>query len=112
MKWQVIFISTIVLVLMSFPTVWANEQTNGVSESQICTSTMASITPLMKSSSSGSKSSSSSSSSKTKIKTGDDDDETDATSTGGGFPWWILIFGGIALLVIIGVLVWYFFLRK
>lgn len=113
MKWQIILLSALI-VFMSFPTVWADEQTIGTSESQISTSTAASITPLMKVSS-GSRSSSSSSSSKTKVKTdGDDDDVTttgNETDSSGGFPWWIFLIIGIVILAIIGIVVWYLFLR-
>ena len=111
MKGRIILISILVFVFMSFPVVWANEDSVGESNSQISSQNVASLAPLLKSSSSGSKSSSSSS--KTKVKDGDDDatatNETD--SSNGGFPWWIIAIIVIVVLGIIGFIVWYLFLR-
>lgn len=112
MKGRIILISILVFVFMSFPVVWANENSVGESNSQIGSQNVANLVPLMKSSSSsGSKSSSSSS--KTKVKDGDDDatatNETD--SSNGGFPWWIIAIIVIVVLGIIGFIVWYLFLR-
>ena len=112
MKWQIVLLSVLIFVFMSFSAVWANEESARVADSQISSSNMASIAPLMKSS--GSKSSSSSSSSKTKVKTGDDDDTTDVNGTddsNGGFPWWIIVVIIIVILGIIGLVIWYLFLR-
>lgn len=113
MKWQIIMLSVLVFVFMSFSTVWANEEPIGESGSQISTSSVASITPLMKGSSGGSKSSSSSSSSKTKVKDGDDDttDVNDTDDSSGGFPWWIIVVIIVVILGIIGLVIWYLFLR-
>jgi hypothetical protein len=67
------------------------------------------LTPLVKGSSGGGKSSSSSSASKAVKKAdGDDDDATD----NGGWDWMTVIIILIVLFGIIGVLVWYFVLRK
>ena len=112
MKWQIVLLSVVVFVFMSFSAVWANENCVGESDSVIGVSNMASITPLLKSS--GSKSSSSSSSSKTKVKTGDGDDVDDTNGTddsSGGFPWWLIIVFGVVILAIIAVVIWYLFLR-
>jgi cobalamin biosynthesis Mg chelatase CobN len=114
MKRRIILISILVFVFMSFPVVWANEDSVGESNSQISSQNVASLAPLLKSSSSGSKSSSSSSSSKTKVKDGDDDDTTATNETddsNGGFPWWIIAIIVIVILGIIGFIVWYLFLR-
>lgn len=112
MKWQIVILSVVIFVFMSFSAVWANDGYVEESDSQISASNMASIAPLMKSS--GSKSSSSSSSKKIKVKGGDDDDEGDATGTddsSGGFPWWLIIVIGVVILALIAVAVWYLFLR-
>jgi len=111
MKWQIVILSVVIFVFMSFSAVWANDGYVEESDSQISASNMASIAPLMKSS--GSKSSSSSSSKKIKVS-GDDDDEGDATGTddsSGGFPWWLIIVIGVVILALIAVAVWYLFLR-
>jgi len=109
MKWQIILLSTLFFVFMSFSTVWANEEAVGESDSQISTSSIASFAPLMKSSSSKS----SSSSSKTKIKDGDDDttDVNDTDDSSGGFPWWMIVVIIVVVLGIIGLVIWYLFLR-
>lgn len=112
MKWQIVLLSVLIFVFMSFSAVWANEESSTATDSQISSPNMASIAPLMKSS--GSKSSSSSSSSKTKVKTGDDDDTTDVNGTddsNGGFPWWIIVVIIVVILGIIGLVIWYLFLR-
>jgi cobalamin biosynthesis Mg chelatase CobN len=112
MKWQIIVISMLVFVFMSFSAVWANEEASGTSEAQISTPNMASITPLMKGSSSSGSKSSSSSSSKTKTKDGDDATDDNSTSNdSSGFPWWIFIVIVIVVLGIVGFVVWYLFLR-
>jgi ABC-type transport system involved in multi-copper enzyme maturation permease subunit len=113
MKWQIIVISMLVFVFMSFSVVWANEGSAGQSESQISTSSMASLTPLMKSSSSGSKSSSSSSS-KTKTHDGDDvtADNNSTSDDSSGFPWWIIAVILVIILGLAGLLIWYFIIRK
>jgi cobalamin biosynthesis Mg chelatase CobN len=108
MKWQIIIISLLVFISMSFSAVWANDEPSGESNSQISTSNVASIAPLMKSSSSKS---SSSSSSKTKIKDGDDDADDTADDSSGGFPWWLIIIIVVIILVVIGLVIWYLFLR-
>ncbi|HOI40571.1 MAG TPA: hypothetical protein PL168_07560 [Methanobacterium sp.] len=111
MKWQIVILSALVLVLMSFSAVSAYEEPSGTSESQISQSTMASIAPVMKGSrggSFGSSSSKSSSSKKIKIGDGDDDDYDDDSS--GGFSWMYIVVV-IIIIAIIGFAVWYLFLR-
>lgn len=66
-----------------------------------------SLTPLVKGSSKGGSSSSSASKVSKKIG-GDDDDAGD----GGGWDWMTILIILIVLFGIIGVLVWYFVLRK
>jgi len=113
MKWQIILLSTLIFVFMSFSTVWANEESTGELNSKISTSSMANMAPLMKGSSGGSKSSSSSSS-KTKTHDGDDT-TTDNNSTdddSSGFPWWIIAVILIIILGLVGLLIWYFVIRK
>jgi cobalamin biosynthesis Mg chelatase CobN len=109
MKWQIIIISVLVFVFMSFSTVWANEDSAGESNSQISTSSVASITPLMKSSSSKS-----SSSSKTKTHDGDDvtADNNSTSDDSSGFPWWIIAVILVIILGLAGLLIWYFIIRK
>ncbi len=112
MKWQFILLSTLIFVFMSFSTVWANEESAGEFNSKISTSSMASMAPLMKGSSGGSKSSSSSS--KTKTHDGDDT-TTDNNSTdddSSGFPWWIIAVILVIILGLVGLLIWYFVIRK
>ncbi len=111
MKWQIVILSALVLVLMSFSAVSAYEEPSGTSESQISQSTMASIAPVMKGSRGGSfggSSSKSSSSKKIKIGDGDDDDYDDDSS--GGFSWMYIVVV-IIIIAIIGFAVWYLFLR-
>jgi hypothetical protein len=67
------------------------------------------LTPLVKGSSGGGKSSSSSASKAAKKVDGDDDDTADDS---GGWSWITVIIILIVLFGIIGVLVWYFVLRK
>ena len=67
------------------------------------------LTPLVKGSSGGGKSSSSSASKAAKKVDGDDDDTADDS---GGWSWMTVIIILIVLFGIIGVLVWYFVLRK
>jgi len=113
MKWQIIMFSLLVFIFMSFSTVWANGDLAGESNSQISTSSVASVAPLMKGSSGGSKSSSSSSS-KTKSHDGDDT-STDNNSTdddSSGFPWWIIAVIIVIILGLVGLLIWYFIIRK
>lgn len=113
MKWQIIVLSTLVFVFMSFSAVWANEESAGEFNSKISTSSVANVAPLMKGSSGGSKSSSSSSS---KTKTHDGDDATaDNNSTdddSSGFPWWIIAVILVIILGLAGLLIWYFIIRK
>jgi len=108
MKWQIIMFSLLVFIFMSFSAVWANEYPAGESNSQISTSSVASIAPLMKSSSSKS-----SSSSKTKTPDGDDitADNNSTSDDSSGFPWWIIIIIVVIVLGIIGLVIWYLFLR-
>lgn len=114
MKWQIILLSMLVFVFMSFSAVWADEDSAGQSESQISTSSMASITPLMKGGSGGGKSSSSSSSSKTKTHDGDDvtADNNSTSDDSSGFPWWIIAVIVVIILGLAGLLIWYFIIRK
>jgi cobalamin biosynthesis Mg chelatase CobN len=107
MKWQIVLLSVLIFVFMSFSAVWANENSIGESNSQISTSSVASIAPLMKSSSSKS------SSSKTKTHDGDDitADNNSTSDDSSGFPWWIIIIIVVIILGIIGLLIWYLFLR-
>ncbi len=115
MKWQIVLLSALVLVLMSFSAVSAYEEPSGTSESQISQATMASIAPVMKGSRGGSfggsSSKSSSSSSKKKIKIGDGDDDEYDDDSSGGFSW-LYIAVVIIIIAIIGFAVWYLFLRK
>ncbi len=67
-----------------------------------------SLSPLVKGSSGGGKSSSSSASKSAKKVDGDDDTADDS----GGWSWMTIIIILIVLFGIIGVLVWYFVLRK
>jgi len=112
MKLKIILLSTLVFVLMSFSSVWAYDGSVGTSESQLSSSNMASITPLMKgsSSSSGSKSSSSS---KTKTHDGDDvsSDNNSTSDDSSSFPWWIIAIIVLIILGVVGFLVWYFVIR-
>lgn len=73
-----------------------------------------SLTPLVKGSSGGGKSSSSSSSKSVSkaVKKADGDDDDDTTDDGSGFSWITVIIILVVLFGIIGVLVWYFVLRK
>ena len=112
MKGRIILISILVFIFMSFPVVWANEDSVGESDSQISSQNVANLVPVMKSSSSSSKSSSSSSSKKVKVKDGDDDDDTNGTDDSSGFPWWMMVVIIVVVLGIIGLVIWYLFLRK
>ncbi|WP_321423086.1 hypothetical protein [uncultured Methanobacterium sp.] len=106
MKRQIIMFSLIVFISMSFSAVWANENPAGESNSQISTLSAASITPLMKSSSTKSSSSK-------KTHDGDDvsADNNSTSDDSSGFPWWTIIIIVIIVLVIIGLVIWYLFLR-
>ena len=73
------------------------------------TSLLNSLTPLVKGSSGGSKGSSSSSS---KIHTDDADISGGSTGDDSGWNWMTIIIILVIIFGIIGVLVWYFVLRK
>jgi ABC-type transport system involved in multi-copper enzyme maturation permease subunit len=107
-KWQIVMFSLIVFISMSFSSVWANENPAGESNSQISTSSVASIAPLMKSSSTKS------SSSKTKTHDGDDitADNNSTEDDSSGFPWWIIAVIIVIILGMVGLLIWYFVIHK
>lgn len=70
-----------------------------------------SLNPLVKGSSGGGKSSSSSASKAVK-KAGDDSDDNSTDDSNSGWSWMSVIIILVVLFGLIGVLVWYFILRK
>lgn len=70
------------------------------------------LTPLVKGGSGGGKSSGSSSSASKAVKKIDGDDDSVDGGDAAGLGWWTILIIVIVILGIIGVLVWYFVLRK
>ena len=88
-----------------------NQHPNNVFKSDLQSTTLFnSLTPLVKGGGGGSKGGSSSSSSK--IHTDDADISGGSTGDDSGWNWMTIIIILVIILGIIGVLVWYFFLRK
>jgi cobalamin biosynthesis Mg chelatase CobN len=109
MKIQISVLLILVTFFLFCSSSWADNAQNDDIQTKFSLSTMYSIEPMMKSS--GSSGSKSSSSSKSKDGTDDGVDDNGTSDGSSSTPWWVWLIVGAVILVVIGLVVWFLFLR-